>query len=143
LLAKTRNVQEVEIKFMQSSEYSKLPTEAEEAEDRSEERTLENEENLETLEEAANDTESTETEEEAAVAEGSEGAASSENPAEQVGESQSKADEKANEKTPDILQNIEDAYQRIRLNVQLDDGGDADIKTASEKKVGGQINIIV
>lgn len=56
LLAKTRNVQEVELKFIQSPAYDKLPTEAEEAKERSEEREQEQEQILETPKETDTDT---------------------------------------------------------------------------------------
>jgi hypothetical protein len=56
LLAKTRNVQEVELKFIQSPAYDRLPTEAEEAKERSEEREQEQEQILETSKETDTDT---------------------------------------------------------------------------------------
>lgn len=45
MLAKTNNIQEVHLKFVQSESYQKLPTEAEEAEKREKERELEDAEN--------------------------------------------------------------------------------------------------
>ena len=45
MLAKTNNIQEVHLKFVQSESYQKLPTEAEEAEKREKERDLEDAEN--------------------------------------------------------------------------------------------------
>lgn len=45
MLAKTNNIQEVHLKFVQSESYQKLPTEAEEAEQRKKERELEDAEN--------------------------------------------------------------------------------------------------
>lgn len=50
LLAKTRNIQTVEIEFMQSMEYGKLPTEAEQAKEHSLERDLENEKSMAPIE---------------------------------------------------------------------------------------------
>jgi hypothetical protein len=139
LLAKTRNVQEVELKFMQSPAYDRLPTEAEEAEKQSEERELENAQILEKLEKAVNDTDSEETMKETVNVEGNESEVFSD-------EANEKADDRFSNiaaKDLDMLQDIEEIYQRIQLNVQLEDGGDMNIRTEYESKVGGQINIIL
>lgn len=52
IIGKVRNVQKAEFHFIDSGEYAKLPTEAEEAIDRAEERGEENEETLELLKES-------------------------------------------------------------------------------------------
>jgi hypothetical protein len=152
MLAKTRNVQDVELKFIQSPEYDRLPTEAEEAEERSEERELENEQAMETIEDAA-DTEGDATTDETADEltdktmdetenlDGDEtetsGAAWDEDEDEKVRHRQGTT------KDVDLLQDIEETCQRIQLNAQLEFGGTSAVRTDSEKKTGGQINIIV
>jgi hypothetical protein len=62
ILAKSKNILEAEQKFMQSAEYAKLPTEAEEARERAEETKEENLDNLEQIEESVDDTEASNTE---------------------------------------------------------------------------------
>jgi hypothetical protein len=125
LLAKLRNVQEVELKFMQSPEYDRLPTEAEEAEERSEEREQENEQILNSLQKTDADTDDN---------------------TDISDESEDDADDqhkKVDTRDFDILQDIEETYQQIQLNAQLDDIGNANIRTDSEKKVGEKINVTV
>jgi hypothetical protein len=142
LLAKTRNAQKVEMKFMQSPEYQKLPTEEEKAEERAEERELTEEKNAEKLEKAADDNE--EMIEEAAV-DGDEGAATGNETGEGADNDTDKnavaVHRKAEAENFDSLREMEEIYYQIRLNVQLDDSGNADIRTDAEKKVGGRINI--
>jgi hypothetical protein len=141
MLAKTRNVQEVEQKFMESQEYAALPTEAEEAEKRSQERELENEEITENIEEAVSDTDNEEMTKEAAT-EGDESEAVSDTSQDEPQESRKTVDDK-NIELADAADDIEEAYRRIRLNAQFSDGQNENVRTDSERKVGGQINIIV
>jgi hypothetical protein len=142
MLAKTRNVQEVEQKFMESQEYAALPTEAEEAEKRSQERELENEEIAENIEEAVSDTDNEEITKEAAATEGDESEAVLDTSQDEPQESRKTVDDQKIE-LADAADDIEEAYRRIRLNAQFSDGQNENVRTDSERKVGGQINIIV
>jgi hypothetical protein len=148
LLAKTRNVQEAERKFMQSPEYDSLPTEAEEAEERSEERELEQEQNLQTIEEAVSDADGEETQEEA-VDTVDDAEDNEENHAKKARLQDVQEDE--TEDSPsrvdagalDVLQDIEETFRRIQFIVQSAEGGSADSRKKSGKSSGGQINVIV
>jgi hypothetical protein len=57
ILAKSKNILEAEQKFMQSAEYAKLPTEADETRERAEETKDENLDNLEQIKESVEDSE--------------------------------------------------------------------------------------
>jgi hypothetical protein len=197
LLAKTRNAQKVEMKFMQSLEYQKLPTEEEKAEERSKERELDEEQNVENLEKAVDNNEEmieeaaadgnkgadediavrngtdesvvihNEDESAAAGNSTSEGAAISSNADESAASGNDRNEsavimneadkgaaavndtdkvaavihKKAESEDFDSLREMEEMYYRIRLNVQFDNDGNTDIRTDSERKVGGKINI--
>jgi hypothetical protein len=158
LLAKTRNAQKVEMKFMQSPEYQKLPTEEEKAEERAEERELTEEQNVENLEKATDDNEEMIEEaavdgdegadEDIAVSNGTDESAVIMNEADKGEAADNDTDKnsvavhkKAKAEDFNSLREMEEIYYQIRLNVQLDDGGNADIRTDAEKKVGGRINI--
>lgn len=60
IIGKVRNIEKAEAKFVESGEYAKLPTEAEEAIERSEERNLDNEEKRKMLDVACEHTEADE-----------------------------------------------------------------------------------
>jgi TRAP-type C4-dicarboxylate transport system substrate-binding protein len=114
LLAKTRNIEKAEIKFMASAKYQNLPTEAEEAVN----------------------TDATDSEEEVnlstdyAVPEDAE-------------EDSDKKETGVDSAEPDVQQEIEDTYNRIERKVQLDDTGETDRKNDAENTVGKTINITV
>jgi hypothetical protein len=121
ILAKTRNIEKAEIRFMASAKYQNLPTEAEEAEERSEKREEISDQVIEEQKEAV-DTDD-DLSEDSAVPEDEE--------------------IKTNSTDSDLLQEIEDTYNRIELKVQLEDTGDADKETDAEHTVGKNINITV
>jgi hypothetical protein len=129
LLAKTRNIEKVEIKFMASAKYESLPTEAEEAEERSEER----EDVSEQMETADNDT--VDDEEEVQL--------SSDSAVSETGEDPNKKEIRENSVEPDLLQEIEDSYHRIAQKASRDDAKDSDRKSDADDPVGKTINITV
>jgi hypothetical protein len=135
LLAKTRNIDKAEIKFMASAKYKDLPTEAEEAKERSEEREADQEQILEEQKEAV-DTDAANMEEENDLSEDS--AVSGENE-----DDLKKKETAVDSGETDIEQEIEDTYHRIELNVQLDDTGKTDGKNDAKNTGGTTINIIV
>jgi hypothetical protein len=142
LLAKTRNVQEVERKFIESSAYDKLPTEAEEAKERSEERTRKEEQALETQKEAVSDAKNdTESEEntESVVTDGNESVELSTAKETDTDDQKKQTDTKE----ADLVEEIEASYQRIQLSFELFQGGDENVRTESEKKTGGKVNLTV
>lgn len=131
LLAKTRNVQEAEWKFMQSPKFIGLPTEAEETEKRTEE-LLENG-NL------ANDRTSEVANPEEVYSEKTD-----------VGKTDSKeADTKetdTNQTDPadqELLQAMEDACQRIQLNAQLELGEDISVAADVKRSTGQKVDLSV
>jgi hypothetical protein len=125
-LAKTRSLQKVELKFMKTAEYANLPTEAEEAEERSEERSLENERVVIKIDDSTK--ENTET-------------------ADNEGEKTEILDQADNgeieTKDDKILQDIENAFQRIQLNATLEEHSKTKSKTISEDSISQQINVTV
>jgi hypothetical protein len=135
LLAKTKNIEKAEIKFMASAKYQDLPTEAEEAEERSEERDAVQEQVLAEQKEAV-DNDATNSEEDVNL---------SEDPdvSEDAADDPEKKETKVASGKPDLLQEIEDTYNRIAQNVQLDDTGKTDRKKDAENTVGKAINITV
>jgi hypothetical protein len=141
-LAKTRNIQKVELKFMKSPEYANLPTEAEEAEERSEERDIENERVMVELDESVKDTDSDAAVEEELQDEDT-GAATE--PEEDKNDSEAKArieDNETDTEDNEILQDIENTFRRIQLNAQLEEGKTKG-KTLSDDKSKQQINVTV
>jgi hypothetical protein len=134
LLAKTRNIEKVEIKFMASAKYESLPTEAEEAEERSEEREDVSEQELAEQMEAA-DNDAADSEEEAQL--------SSDSAVSEAGEDTNKKEIKENSAEPNLQKEIEDTYHRIEQKVSLDDTKDSGRKNDAEDPVGKTINITV
>jgi hypothetical protein len=128
LLAKTRNIEKAELKFMASAKYKDLPTEEEEAEERSEER------------EAVSDQ---------VLAEQKEAVDTDENPSADSAVSEEAEDDSDKQETEavsvetDLRQEIEDAYNRIERKVQMDDTGDDDRKNDAGSMVGKIINTTV
>jgi hypothetical protein len=133
ILAKTRNIEKAEIRFMASAKYQNLPTEAEEAEERSEEREEISDQVLAEQKEAAHTDD--DLSEDSAVPEDEEIKTDSAD--------SDKEEVKTDSADSDLLQEIEDTYNRIELKVQLEDTGDADKETDAEHTVGKNINITV
>jgi hypothetical protein len=127
-LAKTRSLQKVELKFMKTAEYANLPTEAEEAEKRSEERSLENERVVVKIDDSIK--ENTETADNESKDNETEILDQADN-----GEIETKDDK--------ILQDIENAFQRIQLNATLEEHSKTKSKTISEDGTSQQINVTV
>ncbi len=142
LLAKVKNVQKAELKFIQSSAYAKLPTEAEEAEKRSEESKEENEEQLEMILDAVEEEKAPEAKEET-VLDGEEmpehgGEEMIEHGIEKIiehetiehdGEGMTEQREEEDKPKKRILQDvdfekeIEDSYRRIGMHAYLQEEG--------------------
>jgi hypothetical protein len=128
LLAKTRNIEKAELKFMASAKYKDLPTEEEKAEERSEER------------EAVSDQ---------VLAEQKEAVDTDENPSADSAVSEEAEDDSDKQETEavsvetDLRQEIEDTYNRIERKVQVNDTGDEDRKNDTGSMVGKIINTTV
>jgi hypothetical protein len=135
LLAKTRNIEKAEIKFMASTKYQNLPTEAEEAEERSEEREEISDQVLAEQKEVV-DTDTTDSEEEVNSVENSA-------VLEDADDDSEKKETRVDSEETDHLQEIEDTYYRILRNAQLDDTGEVEGKNDSDNTVGNTINITV
>jgi hypothetical protein len=135
LLAKTRNIEKAEIKFMASAKYQNLPTEAEEAEERSENREVDQEHVLAEQKEAV-DTDATHSEEEVNVSTDSA-------VPEDTEEDSDKKENGVDSAESDLQQEIEETYNRIERKVQSDDTGETDRKKDAENTVGKTINITV
>jgi hypothetical protein len=124
MTAKTKNILKAEQKFMQSAAYAKLPTEAEEERKRAEETEYENEQNLEQLKEITDDSDI------------------------QTEDDNSEDDKAA--KVIEILDDIQDSYERIALNSRLNEATDADnekdskeLKTSIQRKSGHNLDVTV
>jgi hypothetical protein len=134
LLAKTRNIEKTELKFMASAKYESLPTEAEEAEERSEEREDVSEQNLaEQMEAADNDT--VDSEDEAQL--------SSDSAVSEDAKSPNKKETQEDSVEPDLPQEIEDSYHRIAQKASRDDTQWTDKKNDADDPAGKTINITV
>jgi hypothetical protein len=144
-LAKTRNIQEVELKFMKTAEYANLPTEAEEAKERSEERDLENERAMLDIDESVKDTYGDDTvEEELSDNE----IQDDEIQDDEIRDDKTKhttelTDNKSDSEDAEILRDIESTFQRIQLNAQLEENGNKKSKTVSDNQNRQQINVTV
>lgn len=126
MLAKSRNIEEVEIKFKASAEYENLPTEAELTEERAEEYTERNEEALEDIEEAVENNEdelkvedNVDIQNETDLDVNRQADNSDEN-------SKSHTNEDNHNKKidceTDYHKEIQDIFNRIELNIKLDEG---------------------
>ncbi len=150
MLGKTRNIQEAERKFMQTAQYAKLPTEAEEAQQRAEENAEENAQNLEMIKDAAEEAKTEEVPEETApekvpeeaIEEATEGTAPDSKKAEDLQEDEEKR-KKAAPKDEDPVKEIEDSCQRIFLNAQFSEGENVNIAADFERTVGQKVNVSV
>jgi hypothetical protein len=116
MLAKTRNIEKAEIKFMASTKYQNLPTEAEEAEERSEEKEEISDQVIEEQKEAVDNADNLSAD--SVVSEDEE--------------------TKIDSADSDLLQEIEDTYNRIELKVQLEDGITRESIDTSPVKTNGQ-----
>jgi hypothetical protein len=144
-LAKTRNIQEVELKFMKTAEYANLPTEAEEAEERSEERDLENERAMLDIDESVKDTYGDDTvEEELSDNEIQDNEIQDDEIRDDKTEHTTElTDNKSDSEDAEILRDIESTFQRIQLNAQLEENGNKKSKTVSDNQNRQQINVTV
>jgi hypothetical protein len=144
-LAKTRNIQEVELKFMKTAEYANLPTEAEEAEERSEERDLENERAMLDIDESVKDTYGDDTvEEELSDNEIQDNEIQDDEIRDDKTEHTTElTDNKSDSEDAEILRDIESTFQRIQLNAQLEENGNKKSKTVSDNQSRQQINVTV
>ncbi len=144
-LAKTRNIQEVELKFMKTAEYANLPTEAEEAEERSEERDLENERAMLDIDESVKDTYGDDTvEEELSDNEIQDNEIRDDEIRDDKTEHTTElTDNKSDSEDAEILRDIESTFQRIQLNAQLEENGNKKSKTVSDNQNRQQINVTV
>jgi hypothetical protein len=114
LLAKTRNIEKAEIKFMASAKYQNLPTEAEESVN----------------------TDATDSEEAVNLSTDS-------TVPEEAEEDSDKKENGVDSAESDLQQEIEETYNRIERKVQSDDTGETDRKKDAENTVGKTINITV
>jgi hypothetical protein len=124
-LAKTRSIQKVELKFMKSAEYQNLPTEAEQSEERAEEKSLENERAFAEIDESIKENDVDETEDVESTSETQD--EDTENTV------KTDADESVTEDDK-ILQDIENTFKRIQLNVTLEEHSKAKGKTDLDDK---------
>lgn len=128
-LAKTRNIEDVELKFMATSDYEELPTEAELNAERIEESTAQFEENLEKIETSASDEENIEQ-------------VLPENP-DEVEETEDADKKKKPIEKIDYHKEIEDIYNRIELNSNLENQVNPSDVASSKNYAGSHISIIV
>lgn len=131
IIAKTKNISDAEMKFMQSAEYQNLPTEAEEAKERAEETRTENEkiveETIENVEELENDDSIFDSVDSII-----------ENPSDTVANASEK--KKISKNEPEI--EIEKSYERIKFNVELEESS-ASANVSFEKNSGKSVDFSV
>jgi hypothetical protein len=146
MVAKTKNILKAEQKFMQSAQYAKLPTEAEEAKERAEETEYENEQDVEQLKEITDDSD-IQTEEDDADSVSDE---TSENSSESDSGTDFEFKTESDSKAVKILEDIQDSYERIALNSRLDKAtesdsaaGRADSEINIQRKSGHKLDLTV
>lgn len=131
IIAKTKNISDAEMKFMQSAEYQNLPTEAEEAKERAEETRTENEkiveETIENVEELENDDSIIDSVDSII-----------ENPSDTVANASEK--KKISKNEPEI--EIEKSYERIKFNAELEESS-ASANVSFEKSSGKSVDFSV
>lgn len=131
IIAKTKNISDAEMKFMQSAEYQNLPTEAEEAKERAEETRTENEkiveETIENVEELENDDSIFDSVDSII-----------ENPSDTVANASEK--KKISKNEPEI--EIEKSYERIKFNAELEESS-ASANVSFEKSSGKSVDFSV
>lgn len=144
ILGKLRNIQKAELHFIESGEYSKLPTEADEAKDRAEERSRENEEALEILKESADvadeNAEVTETEDD--IEEDTEPFRDTRDD-ETIIDDENKKEPKPKKKEKDPIEEIKNICRRYIPNVDGDSGTTGLVKgpKPKENKPGSTIDV--
>lgn len=147
ILARTRNIQAAEIKFIESGRYSELPTEAEEAVERAEETREQNEEIFEEVKESAEPKEDAQTEAGTVKQEDANAADSmtEESTEEPTGEKASIEDAKEHKhkikkETSDALKEIEDICSKyIRVKEKTGEEAESSLRQESSMSVGGHI----
>lgn len=137
MLGKSRNIQEAERKFMATSEYQNMPTEAEEAKERAEERSELNEEVTKEISKAAEADKMKDGEAEEIEAKEPDDAVKAEDGNEDIDDKKKKIKPKKKE----ISLEIEETYDRVRMQADLDDIENVNPKTDSPKTVGGNIDL--
>lgn len=142
ILAKTKNISEAEMKFMQSAEYQKLPTEAEEAQERAEETNAENEKIIAEIIDNVNDLENENIDENDI----SENALDSNNSIDDFSDNKKDAIDKKKTKVsknePEI--EIEKSYERIKFNAEIElNETNTDVTMFYEKNTGKNIDFSV
>lgn len=157
-LAKTRSIQKVEIKFMQSAAYANLPTEAEEEKERSDETKVENEQALVEVKESVEETgDDKTTEDETQVGEIIIDGSDSKLHTEEENDSSKLTNDTGNDidagndtgidsgdpETDKLLQDIESTYNRILLNTQSSEGTKSKGKVSSDDNNRKQIDVVV
>jgi hypothetical protein len=157
-LAKTRSIQKVEIKFMQSAAYANLPTEAEEEKERSDETKVENEQALVEVKESVEETgDDKTTEDETQVGEIIIDGSDSKLHTEEENDSSKLTNDTGNDidagndtgidsgdpETDQLLQDIESTYNRILLNTQSSEGTKSKGKVSSDDNNRKQIDVVV
>lgn len=142
ILAKTKNISEAEMKFMQSAEYQKLPTEAEEAIERAEETNAENEKIIAEITDNANDLENENIDEKDI----SENEMDSNNSIDDFSDDKTDTTDrkktKVSKNEPEI--EIEKSYERIKFNAELElDETNTNVTTSYERNTGKNIDFSV
>lgn len=133
ILGKTKNIQAAEEEFIEEGKYSKLPSESEQAEERAEETKAENQIANAIIEESASKDDS-------------EDNPNANNIASEAKNELDTEHDKVKTKidsNKDAANEIEDIYSHLKLMQQLESGGNRDIETPEEKKVGKKMDFSV
>lgn len=142
ILAKTKNISEAEMKFMQSAEYQKLPTEAEEAKERAEETNAENEKIIAEITDNANDLENENIDEKDISENEMDSNNSIDDFSDDKTDTTDKKKTKVSKNEPEI--EIEKSYERIKFNAELElDETNTNVTTSYEKNTGKNIDFSV
>lgn len=142
ILAKTKNISEAEMKFMQSAEYQKLPTEAEEAIERAEETNAENEKIIAEITDNANDLENENIDEKDISENEMDSNNSIDDFSDDKTDTTDKKKTKVSKNEPEI--EIEKSYERIKFNAELElDETNTNVTTSYEKNTGKNIDFSV
>lgn len=142
ILAKTKNISEAEMKFMQSAEYQKLPTEAEEAIERAEETNAENEKIIAEITDNANDLENENIDEKDISENEMDSNNSIDDFSDDKTDTTDKKKTKVSKNEPEI--EIEKSYERIKFNAELElDETNTNVTTSYERNTGKNIDFSV
>lgn len=135
ILAKTKNISEAEMKFMQSAEYQKLPTEAEET-------NAENEKIIAEITDNANDLENENIDEKDISENEMDSNNSIDDFSDDKTDTTDKKKTKVSKNEPEI--EIEKSYERIKFNAELElDETNTNVTTSYEKNTGKNIDFSV